>query len=418
MKLNKLFPTAFVALLAAGGLVGCGGGEDPNHILIWAVGEEQAVLDKLAASYNDSVDDADKITFTFKGISEADAGTEVRKDATSANAPDLFLAVDDHLFSLQGQRCVLDISESPYADGIKTNNVQDAVDGSTYDNHLYGFPVTNDNGYFLWYNSSILTSGQVGSLESILQNLPSGKQLLFDVENGYYLPSIFLSKDVCGLDSCTYADTEDGVKYTLTWDNSAAVASFTALRNLCAANQAKIGVANNTTVVDKMISGEAGAAIFGPHVYTQLKAELGNNLQATKLPTLNGKQLASLSGSKVYLINGAKNMSAEKQARVAKFADYITNKESQLVRFETRGTIPCNKAALQDTRYTSNKPLTATALELQKAAGTALQAKVAEASFWDPIGAIGDAALNGLPSGQSAQQLLHAQCQILRGNAD
>ena len=47
-------------------------------------------------------------------------------------------------------------------------NSAGAINAATYDGVLYGYPMTADNGYFLYYDKSVLTEEDVQTLDGIL----------------------------------------------------------------------------------------------------------------------------------------------------------------------------------------------------------------------------------------------------------
>ena len=98
------------------------------------------------------------------------------------------------------------------------------------------------------------------------------------------------------------------------------------------------------------------AAVSGTWMENPLKAAIGDNLAACKLPTytVDGQacQMASFTGTKVYCIN--KTRPVEEQRTAAALAELLTGKDAQLVRFEKRASLPCNKEAAADPRYTEN----------------------------------------------------------------
>ena len=43
----------------------------------------------------------------------------------------------------------------PNADKVKKANVEGAIDAATVNDTLYAYPMTADNGYFLYYNKKV-----------------------------------------------------------------------------------------------------------------------------------------------------------------------------------------------------------------------------------------------------------------------
>lgn len=70
---------------------------------------------------------------------------------------------------------------------------------------LYGYPMTADNGYFLYYDKSVLSEEDVQTLDGILAKAnEAGKKVFMDVSNGWYIASFFLGA------GCTLGLDENG----------------------------------------------------------------------------------------------------------------------------------------------------------------------------------------------------------------
>jgi len=422
MKLNKLIPLSFAALMAAGGLAGCGGG-DSDAVIVWATAAEQAVVNKVVEEYNRNATDEEKITVNYKAVAEGDTGTEVAKDPAGKNTADLFLVADDQIYNLQSKNTILDIT-SAYGAQIKKDNTETSVIGASYNGKVYGFPVTNDNGYFLWYNGDALKDSEVAKLEDLLKVCQDkGKKFLIDIANGWYAPTFFLSPDTCGTDSLRWGENADGdVVYTIKdWDTKdKGVAVANAARSLFDTYENNITTGGNADIVAGFEDGSIIAAVSGTWMLNDLKSKC-ENLKAAKLPTIKvgtkDCQMGTFTGSKVYCINATKTGDANvaKRAKALKLANALTNRASQLIRFAERATVPCNKEALKDEAYTKNVDIGAKALQAQVDAAAAVQSLSAEGRYWDVGAAIGLAILEGEYGDYADMEaLLKGSCNILR----
>ncbi|MCR4879534.1 MAG: extracellular solute-binding protein [Bacilli bacterium] len=425
MKLNKLIPATLVALMGAAGLTGCGG-NNPNELIVWATAAEEAVINDVLVEYNKTVGDDEKLSVKYVAVAEGDTGTEVAKDPTASSAPDLFLCADDHIYNLQSKNIVLDITKD-YGSKVKAAVTENAYLGASYNNKLYGFPVTNDNGYFLWYNKDKLGEDDVADLETLLKAAKDANaKVLFDIANGWYVPSFFFAPEVCGVESLRFKQNADGdVVYTVNWDNDNGVAAAEAVREICKTYAKNLATGNNDVIVEGFKTGSIVAAVSGTWMLEDLKGAIGDNLAACKLPTFKvgdeDAQMATFAGSKVYCINQQKSgdVNVAKRAKAVKFADYLTQKAAQLTRFTKRATIPCNNEALKDSAYTKNINIAGKALLEQFEAASAVQSLSAEGRYWDVGKAIGQALLDGKLGSSTAtwKTFLKAQCDILRNPA-
>ena len=416
----KKIIACFVALLTVLTLAACGEKVVEKEINIWATAAEEDVIKAVIDEYNASHDN--QYTYKFTAISEADAGTTLANDPTVNGAPALFLCADDHISTLQAKNIVAEIKGARKERVVNaTSSV--AVLGATLNDKLYGFPVTSDNGYFLWYDKSQLTEEQVGSLETILSVAESkGKTFLMDVANGWYANSFIMSPQVCGVESLSWGANADGkIVYTTTWDNEKAAAASEYVANLLtpAYTKGTLAIGSNDAIQLGFEEGTMIAAVSGTWMENGLKEAIGDNLAACKLPTytVNGEayQMASFAGTKVYCIN--KTRPVEEQVASAEIAELLTSKEAQLKRFEIRASLPCNLEAAKDPRYTEHVSIGAQAL-LNQNAYACVQAKTAEARYWDIGKAIGQAYIDSrLGDHANWAAFLKAQMDVLRNPA-
>ena len=265
------------------------------------------------------------------------------------------------------------------------------MDAATIDGKLYAYPLTADNGYFMFYDSSFYTEEDVQSLDTMLEKAAAaGKKVSMDLANGWYLYSFYAGAGLeLGLN-------EDGVTNFCNW-NEAPGADVT---------QAIIDIAKNPGFVslkDESFTGElkAGNLVAGVNGTWRANdaAEVwGDNYAACKLPTytLNGEQvqMASFSGFKLIGVNRhSKNV-----GWAMMLADYVTNEENETLRFEMRGQGPSNLKALEN------------------AASPALSAVVAQSefaslqrvgnNFWTPAESLGSILAKGNAEGKDTQALV------------
>ena len=426
MKVNKLIPLSLVALMGAG-LTACGG-DDPDAIIVWATANEQAVVEAVLEDYNAQAGQEDKIKVKYVAVAEGDTGTEVAKDPSAKSAPELFLVADDHIYNLQSKNIIVDLT-SAYGSKIKEANTAVSVTGASYGDKVYGFPVTNDNGYFLWYNKDKVSETQAATLKGLLEAAKAANaKVLLDIANGWYAPTFFFAPEVCGTDSLKFKENKDGdVVYDITWDTDKAAAAFTAVNTLIDSKKgtykANFTTGGNDAIVAGFKDGSVVAAVSGTWMLEDLKTAVGESkLGAAKLPTYEyeaGKtaQMGTFTGSKVYCVNAAKtgDAAAAKRTKAAKLADILTQKSAQLKRFEVRATVPCNKEALKDSAYTSKVNIAGKALQAQCEAAAAIQSTSAEGRYWDVGKAIGQAMLDGnLGTYGTVKEFLKGECDILR----
>lgn len=427
MKVKKIIPAAALTVFAALGMAACGptipaapeiGAKAP--ITVWATEKEIPVINSIIDAYNAKQEvAANKFVIETVAVAEGDAGTQLAADPEQEGAPALFLTADDHIYNLYSKNILLEITGT-YKEIVTKSNSAVSVQGASYGDKLFGFPVTSDNGYFLWYDSAHINADQAKSLETILQVAQTaGKKVLIDLPNGWYANTFLMSPQACGTESLRWNANAGKVSYTTTWDNETGVKVSTYIAGLL-----NPYFEDGTLVAGDNAAIEAGfkdksmiAAVSGNWMEAPLKAAC-STIAATKLPTykVDGKdyQMASFTGSKIYCVNKI-GMTIEEQKTAVALAQLLTETESQLQRFEARQTLPCNNTAANDTRYTNNVTISGKALNMQNAAGACVQSLTAEGRYWDIGKAIGQAYMDGnLGDYANWSEFLKAQMDILR----
>jgi len=393
---KKVSAVVFTSLML-GALAGCGGTSSiasssssaassapsssaaptPVELKVWGPDLEQDLLNEMSVSFQELHPEWD-ITFTFGTVSEANLKATLLTDV-SAGA-DVFAFADDQLAELVSAGALFEVQQ--FKTDVTARNTAGSVASATFNNKLYAYPETADNGYFMYYDSSVLTLEQAGSLDTILDVAESlGKKVNFPSAGGWIGGSFFLND----ASSVTF----DGTTQTCDWATTGLPAAQGAWNTL---GRPGISNADQNDAATLFTAGSIIAAFTGTWMATDVEAALGANYAATKLPTYtNGNneqvQLGSFTGSKLI---GVKSTTAYPLAAHA-FANYITNEENQVLRFTTRGLGPSNIAAGQNEAITSNVALAA--LAAQAPYGVSQSTSVG-GSYWTPAASFLDLCYN------------------------
>lgn len=122
-------------------------------------------------------------------VGEPDAKARYLEDP--AAAADVFAFSNDQLLDLVNADALYEVTRN--LDAIVAANSAGSIESATLDGVLYGYPMTADNGYFLYYDKSVLSEEDVQTLDSILAKAnEAGKKVFMDVSNGWYIASFFL----------------------------------------------------------------------------------------------------------------------------------------------------------------------------------------------------------------------------------
>ena len=338
---------------------------------VWGSQEDQAMLQEMAEAFKASNPDK-TYDITFGVVGEPDAKTRYLEDP--AAAADVFAFPNDQLYDLLAADALYEVTRNK--DAIVAANSAGAIEAASAHGQLYAYPMTADNGYFLYYDKSVISEEQVKTLDGILAAAQAvGKKFFMDLSNGWYIASFFLGAGgKLGLD-------ESGTQ-TCDFNNERGVLAGEAIKAL-AAHEAFL------TGDDAILTGGMGdiiaAGVSGTWNADAIKAKLGDNYAATKLPTftLAGEQvqMGSFAGFKLVGVN---TMTAFPEDAMA-LAEWLTNEENQVKRFELRAMGPSNVKAAASEAVQANIALAALAAQSQ----FAVSQKDVLGNYWSPAEAFG-----------------------------
>ncbi len=356
--------TVLAASLLAASLAGCGNKntDDSSQTEAESVditAEQDAADEKLESGKvalrvwveEANIPNLQKMIDSFKqkyaGQADFDITIEVSGDADTRknvlgdihNAADIFSMPDDQLYSLIAGGALSPVVNQ---DEVKSANLPDAVDAASYHEDLYAYPYTADNGYFLYYNNAYLTEEDVQTLDRILEVAAENeKKLSMEFNSGWYLYSFF------GNTGLEFGINDDGVTNHCNWNSTeGSIKGVDVADSLLAiATHPGFVAQPDASFVEMAQSGECIAGISGVWNAVAVEEAWGNNYSACKLPTYtcNGQQLqmSSFKGYKMFGVNAY----SEHLAWAHKLADWITNEENQILRFEERSQGPSNIVA-------------------------------------------------------------------------
>ena len=404
---KKLVSVLLSAAMVATLLAGCGGGSDDSSdntegagsgekqtvsLRMWGAEEDQDFLKQMADSFAEEYADAADITVEVGVESESTAKDTVLTDVEAA--ADVYSFASDQLPDLVNAGALQSIDDmdealQAYAGkgvaDVKEANTADSVEACTYNDTLYAFPRTADNGYFLFYDSSVLSEDDVATWDSLLAAADAaGKKVGMTLASGWYNASFFYSAGfTTGLndDGSTSMDWNGEADYT-------GVEVTQAMLNITG-NPAFMAVADGDSS-NQLASGQLCAAVSGTWDASVAQEVFGDGYAATKLPTFTiaGDQLqqASVSGYKMVGVNAH----SENAGWAALLADWITNEDAQRTQFEERQIGPSNKVVLESDEVQSNVALSA--LAAQNEYGVV---QFAGQNFWDPAATFGEIVAKG-----------------------
>lgn len=301
---------------------------------VWASQDDQEITQKLINDFIAANPD-NTYNITLGVVGEPDAYKTYSEDP--AAAADVFYFPNDQLRDFVRAGGLYEVTRNK--NDIIARNLPAAVDAASLDGSLWAYPATADNGYFLYYDSSVLSAEDVQTLDGMLAAAEAaGKKVFMDVSNGWYIASFFLGAGgTLGLDA-------NGVQ-TCDFNNANGLAAAEAIKAFTAHPAFLTG---DDAVFKGGLGGSVACGVSGTWNASDIKEILGANYAAAKLPTFTcgGQQvqMSSFSGYKMVGVNSL--TSAENAPAAFDLADFLTNANSQVERFTARGYGPSNIAAI------------------------------------------------------------------------
>ena len=359
-------------------------------LTMWGAEEDQTMLREMADAFIAENADKGNITINIGACSEADAKDNILTDPTAA--ADVFAFADDQLNELVAAGALQEVSLN--ADDVKSRNLEGSVEAASLDGKLYAYPMTADNGYFLYYDSSVISAEDAQTVDGILAAAAAaGRTFDMTLNDGWYIYSFFAG---AGLEA-TLAD--DGVNTVCNWNEAPGADVAQAVMDI-ASNSAFVS-APDADIVSGITNGTVCAAVSGTWNAQVAQETWGENYAATKLPTytMNGEQvqMGSFAG---YKLVGVNPHSANVGVAMM-LADYITNEANQQKRFEDRQLGPSNINV-----NASEAVQAAPAIAALAAQSDFSDLQRVGANYWDPAASLGQILASGDTQGKTTQQLV------------
>ena len=402
-KILKLIMAATMALTLAA--CGTDSGKDnaaklPETVTlkVWASQDDQAVTQEMIDAFvkEQGAAHPEVKTWDIKlgVVGEPDAKTKYLEDP--AAAADVFAFANDQLTDLVNAGALAEVTRNK-AD-IVARNGEGSIGAASKGEALYAYPMTADNGYFLYYNKAVITDPS--TLDGILdQAAKAGKKVFMDVSNGWYIASFFLGNGgVLGVD-------KDG-KQTCDFNNEKGLAAAEAIKAFTAHEAFITG--DDSVLNAGFQDGTIVAGVSGAWNADAMKTNLGDNYAATKLPTFTAGgeqvQMSSFGGYKLIGVNS--QTKSDVMVVAMDLADYLTNEANQIKRFEARGHGPSNIKAAAGDAVQANVALAALSLQSQ----FAVSQNDVLGTYWAPAEALGTT-LEAKDYSKPMQELLDAMVQ-------
>ena len=281
------------------------------------------------------------ITFeaTVEPVGEGDAATSMTTDVEAG--ADIFCFAQDQTARLIQAGALAPLGQAA-AQLVKDSHDKASVGAVTSGDSLYGYPLTSDNGYFMYYDKSVIPESAIGNMTDLIAAAKAaGRNISFELENSWYTVSYFF-----GAGCISEWETDSDGKFIKVNDNFNSETGLIAAKGMQELLTSGIYV-NSSATADFDAAVKSAVVVSGTWNYENAKSILGDNLGIAELPsfTVDGKDyhLGSYNGCKLM---GVKPQSDPVKAAVMnKLAQYLSGEKAQLERFNSVGWGPSNVAA-------------------------------------------------------------------------
>lgn len=358
-------------------------------LVLWGAEEDQTLLSGLVESFKEQYGDYANFDISIGVESESAAKDDILTDIEAA--ADVFAFADDQLIDLVNAGALQSIDALDQAlqaytgksvEDVKAANSAGSVEAATYNDTLYAFPRSGDNGFFLFYDSTLLTEEDVASWDSLLAAAEAaGKQVGMTLNSGWYNASFFYGAGF------TTGLNEDGTT-AIDWNGTSAsgitgVEVVKSMLNI-AASSAFMPIADGE-ISGQIASGKLCAVVSGTWDAIAAQSAFGEGYAATKLPTFTvGDQQIQQGSVAGFKLVGVNAYSANAGWAVL-LADWITNEDAQNLFFEEREVGPSNLNAAASEAVAANVAIAA--LAEQNAYGVV---QLVGGKYWDPTATFGE----------------------------
>lgn len=382
-----------LAASSVAGLTACG--NKGLELTVWGSAAQQETLKQMVAKFEEANPET---KYNIKvGICEEDmAVSNIAPDPSAA--ADVFCYSNDQLVPLLRVGALAKLG-GILLDNVKTENSEDSVaSGSvaygTADEKVYGYPYASDNGYFMFYDKSVITDEQVGSLESIISVCETkNKKIAWAVDVPWYTAGWFFA---FGCDYSVEYDYNDNYKeknIEISLNNEGGINACKAMSKLTSSKAFSGKSTDNEKIITGFTTKSTAVAVSGTWNAPQIKKILGENYGVCKLPTVNvNGQDVQLSSFKGYKLFGVNPHSGDKIVEAHKLAAFLSSEAMQAERFEKYMVGPTNNAAANAVKDDA----TFAALNAQKQ--FAKEQTSVPSSFWEPLKGVGLNIIDGLLS--------------------
>lgn len=385
---KKVLVSVLAAAVAVSPAMCVNAAEEEIDLTLWGAEEDQDLLKELVGKFEETYPDQ-KFNIEIGVESESTAKDTILTDVEAA--ADVYAFASDQIYDLQKAGALADLTEYDEAfqavagksiEDVKNANSESSVEAATIDGELYAFPMAGDNSYFLFYDSSVISPEEAGSWDTLLAAAEkAGKQVGMTLASGWYNAGFFYGAGFT-------TDLNDDGTTSMDWNGTSAD-GYTGVQVVqsmldIAGNASFMAIADGDTS-NQIAAGGLCAVVSGTWDAQAAQEAFGDGYAAAKLPTFTvGEDQVQMGSAFGYKFVGV-NAYSENIGWAAVLAEFLTNEEAQIERFEARQIGPTNKVAVESDAVKANAAISAVIEQsefgvIQRVGG----------KYWDPSKTFGE----------------------------
>ena len=360
-----------------------------KDIKVWVSEETKAFTEEKIKDFLEGNDALEDYTVTVEAVNELDAPKKMRADVE--NGADIYTFPQDELATLVAAEALTPAGDT--SGWVIEQNDEGAVNAATIADTIYAYPMTADNGYFLYYDKSVILD--TSTLEGILADCEgAGKTFYFELTGGWYQTAFFFAT---GCDA-VYGTDLNG-KFTSANFTYASDEGLEALKGLIALSNSP-AFRNGSSIKD---AKDCAAIVDGTWDSAAAKEYFGDNYACSMLPSFGvdgiDYQMSGFGGFKLLGIKPQTD--PERLAAIRAIAQYLTGTDVQLARFLAVGWGPSNKAAQDSEEVQADPAISALTDQLS----FSIPQTQYPTAFWDQCESLGELILSGALNDSSDDDL-------------
>lgn len=382
-RILSLLAGGVLAASAIAGFTGCGDDGEVIRLTVWGSASQTETLTQMAEQFKEA--NSDKKYDIKIGISEEDmAYSNVSKDPSAA--ADVYTYSNDQLIPLLRVGALARIGGNNLT-AVKANNSKESVaSGSlnygTEDERVYGYPYASDNGYFMFYDKSVLTEQDVATLESIISVCESkNKKIGWALDVPWYVAGWFFSFGGTYSVEYDYNANYAEKSVDIDFNNENGIKASKAIAKLTSSKAFAGKGTDDNIITTGFNTKQMAVAVSGTWNAKKLQGILGENYGVCKLPTVNidgeDTQLYSFRGYKLFGVNPHCANAAEAH----KLAAFLSSGDMQKTRFEKHLIGPTDTAVASLDAVKND----ATFAALNAQSVYAVEQTSVPSNFWEPL---------------------------------